>query len=179
MRIGNHGAITSAKLTAAALERVEADNPRLNAVVTLLADEAMRDAEAADAESRAGNSRGPLHGMPFGVKDIVDTAGVRTTAGSAFFRDRVPDEDAEVVRRVRDAGAVVIGKLHTHEFAFGPAGDASCFGPVRNPYDPERMAGGPAAARPSRWPPACVPPRSAATPVARSAYPRLCAVWWA
>ncbi|GAA2760177.1 amidase [Actinopolymorpha rutila] len=142
MRIGNHGAITSAKLTAAALERVEADNPRLNAVVTLLADEAMRDAEAADAESRAGNSRGPLHGMPFGVKDIVDTAGVRTTAGSAFFRDRVPDEDAEVVRRVRDAGAVVIGKLHTHEFAFGPAGDASCFGPVRNPYDPERMAGG-------------------------------------
>ncbi|MFD2078229.1 aspartyl-tRNA(Asn)/glutamyl-tRNA(Gln) amidotransferase subunit A [Actinopolymorpha cephalotaxi] len=136
------GTTTSAKLTAAALERVEAANPHLNAVVTLLADGAMRDAEAADAELQAGHWRGPLHGIPFGVKDIFDTAGVRTTVGSEFFRDRVPDEDADVVRRVRDAGAVVIGKLHTHEFAFGPSGDASCFGPVRNPHDPGRMAGG-------------------------------------
>ncbi|MET9019139.1 amidase [Actinopolymorpha sp. NPDC004070] len=136
------GTTTSVKLTAAALERVEAANPRLNAVVTLLTDSAVRDAEAADTELRAGHWRGPLHGIPFGVKDIFDTAGIRTTVGSAFFRDRVPDEDAEVVRRIRDAGAVVIGKLHTHEFAFGPTGDASCFGPVRNPHDPERMAGG-------------------------------------
>ncbi len=102
----------------------------------------MRAAEAADKELEGGHWRGPLHGIPFGVKDIFDTAGIRTTVGSAFFRDRVPAEDAEVVRRVREAGAVVIGKLHTHEFAFGPTGDASCFGPVRNPYDPERMAGG-------------------------------------
>ncbi|MGW0232056.1 amidase [Actinopolymorpha singaporensis] len=136
------GSTTAVKLTAAALERIEAGNPRLNAVVTLLADEAMRDAEIADAELRAGHWRGPLHGIPFGVKDIFDTAGIRTTAGSAFFRDRVPDEDAEAVRRVRDAGAVVIGKLHTHEVAFGPTGDASCFGPVCNPHDPGRMAGG-------------------------------------
>ncbi|GAA4994689.1 amidase family protein [Actinopolymorpha pittospori] len=136
------GATSSVDLTAAALERVEVDNPRLNAVVTLLADAALREAEAADQEIRAGRWRGPLHGIPVGVKDIIDTARIRTTVGSAIYRDRVPDADAEVVHRIREAGAVVIGKLHTHEFAYGPTGDASCFGPVRNPHDPQRMAGG-------------------------------------
>jgi aspartyl-tRNA(Asn)/glutamyl-tRNA(Gln) amidotransferase subunit A len=136
------GTISSAELTAQALQRIEAANPRLNAVVTLLADGAMRAAREADAEIGDGRWRGHLHGIPVGVKDIVDTKAVRTTMGSDFFRTHVPDADAEVVRRIRAAGAVVVGKLHTHEFAYGPTGDTSCFGPVRNSCDPDRMAGG-------------------------------------
>ena len=135
-------ATTATELTTGALDRIRADNSRLNAVVTLLADAALRDARQADAEIRAGAWRGPLHGIPVGVKDIVDTAGVRTAVGSDFFRDRVPGADAEVVRRLRAAGAIVVGKLHTHEFAYGPTGDTSVFGPVRNPHDPARIAGG-------------------------------------
>jgi aspartyl-tRNA(Asn)/glutamyl-tRNA(Gln) amidotransferase subunit A len=136
------GSITSVTLTTRALRRIEAANPRLNAVVTLLADEAMRAAREADAEIAAGRWRGHLHGIPVGLKDIVDTQGVRTTMGSDFFRTHVPDIDAEVARRLRAAGAVLVGKLHTHEFAYGPTGDTSCFGPVRNPHDPDRVAGG-------------------------------------
>ncbi|MGH3326594.1 MAG: amidase [Streptomycetales bacterium] len=136
------GALSSHDLTRSALERIEAHNPRLNAVVTLLADSALDAARKADREIHAGRWRGPLHGVPVGLKDIIETGGVRTTMGSEFYRDHLPAHDADVVRRLRRAGAVVIGKLHTHEFAYGPTGDASCFGPVRNPHDPDRVAGG-------------------------------------
>ena len=137
-----NGSTSSAALTAQALRRIEEDNPRLNALVTVLADDAMQAADEADAEIRAGRWRGHLHGIPVGIKDIIDTRGVRTAMGSEFFRDHVPDGDAEVVRRLRAAGAVLVGKTHTHEFAYGPTGDTSYFGPVRNPHDPDRVAGG-------------------------------------
>ena len=84
----------------------------------------------------------PLHGIPIGLKDLFDTAGVRTTAGSALFADRVPSEDAEVVRRLKAAGAVIVGKLNMHEFAYGDTSAQSHFGPVRNPWNRDRVAGG-------------------------------------
>ncbi|MGH3344576.1 MAG: amidase [Carbonactinosporaceae bacterium] len=136
------GALSSEELVKSAMERIEMHNPRLNAVVTALADSALDAARKADQEIRAGRWRGPLHGVPVGLKDIIETRGVRTTMGSELYRDHAPAHDAEVVRRLRRAGAVLIGKLHTHEFAYGPTGDASCFGAVRNPHDPARVAGG-------------------------------------
>ena len=90
----------------------------------------------------AGNYRGPLHGIPIGLKDLLDTAGVRTTAASNQFRDRVPTQDAELVRQLKQAGAVILGKLNLHEFAFGVSGIVSAFGVVKNPWDPERITGG-------------------------------------
>ena len=91
---------------------------------------------------RTGDGVEPLHGIPIGLKDLFDTAGVRTTAGSAIFADRVPSEDAEVVRRLKAAGAVIVGKLNMHEFAYGDTSAQSHFGPVRNPWNRDRVAGG-------------------------------------
>ncbi len=102
----------------------------------------MAEARTAEAEIARGHWRGPLHGIPIALKDNVDTAGVRTTAASAVFRDRVPTEDAEVVLRLRAAGAVLLGKLNMHEFAQGTTSAISGFGPVHNPWDLERVAGG-------------------------------------
>src|SRR3712207_5780820 len=90
----------------------------------------------------AGEYRGPLHGVPVGVKDLVYTEGVRTTMGSAFFEDYVPDHSATVVSKLEEAGAIIIGKTNTHEFAYGPTGDSSRFGPTRNPHDLNRTPGG-------------------------------------
>jgi aspartyl-tRNA(Asn)/glutamyl-tRNA(Gln) amidotransferase subunit A len=95
-----------------------------------------------DAEQRAGRFRGPLHGIPIALKDNIDTAGVRTTAASAVFDDRVPTEDAEVARRLKAAGAIVIGKTNLHEFAMGGTSATSYYGPVRNPRSLERNPGG-------------------------------------
>lgn len=133
---------SSLDLTRACLARIERLNPQLNAFITVMADAALNDARTADAEISRGRWRGPLHGIPIGLKDLFDTAGVRTTAGSAVFADRVPSEDAEVVRRLRTAGAVIIGKLNMHEFAYGDTSAPSHFGPVRNPWDRARVAGG-------------------------------------
>ena len=105
-------------------------------------DAALAQAKALDAEQRAGKLRGPLHGIPIALKDNIDTAGVRTTAASAVFDDRVPDEDAEVARRLAAAGAVVVGKANLHEFAFGGTSATSYYGPVRNPWALERNPGG-------------------------------------
>ena len=95
-----------------------------------------------DAEQRRGNWRGPLHGIPIALKDNMDTAGIRTTAASELFKDRVPPEDAEVVRRVKGAGAILVGKTNLHEFAYGGSSSVSYFGPVRNPWALERVPGG-------------------------------------
>jgi aspartyl-tRNA(Asn)/glutamyl-tRNA(Gln) amidotransferase subunit A len=105
-------------------------------------DSALAEARAAEAEINAGNWRGPLHGIPIGLKDLIDTAGVKTTCGSALFADRVPARDAEIVRRLKTAGAVLIGKQNMQEFAYGGTSTSSYFGPVRNPLDLERIAGG-------------------------------------
>ena len=102
----------------------------------------MEDAKRAEAEILAGEYRGPLHGVPVAIKDLVYTKGILTTMASAFYQDFVPDEDAEVARRLGGAGTVLLGKTNTHEFAYGPTGDRSFFGPTRNPYDPGRITGG-------------------------------------
>lgn len=134
--------LSPVELTRQCLARIERLNPVLNAFITVMADRALEDARRAEAEIVAGNYRGPLHGIPIGLKDLFDTAGVRTTAASNQYRERVPAEDAEVVRRLRQAGAVIVGKLNLHEFAFGMSGVISAFGPTRNPWDTERISGG-------------------------------------
>ncbi len=130
------------ELTRECLTRIERLNPTLNAFITVTADSALEQARQAEAEIAAGNWRGPLHGVPIGLKDLFDTAGVRTTAASNQYRDRLPAQDAEVVRRLKQAGAVIVGKLNLHEFAFGMSGVVSAFGPTRNPWDTERISGG-------------------------------------
>ena len=112
-----------------------------NAFITVMADEALAAAETAVRQIDAGGYLGPLHGVPVAVKDLVDVAGTRTTSGSAV-PSRVATEDAPVVRRLRDAGAIIIGKTNLHEFAFGTTSDETAFGPVRHPRDPARCAGG-------------------------------------
>jgi aspartyl-tRNA(Asn)/glutamyl-tRNA(Gln) amidotransferase subunit A len=119
-----------------------ARNPSLNAFITVMGDSALEEARTAESEIAGGRWRGPLHGVPIALKDLIDTAGVRTTAASALYKDRVPTRDAEVVRRLRAAGAVIIGKNNLHECAYGGSSLVSYFGDVRNPRDPERIAGG-------------------------------------
>src|SRR5205809_7900670 len=124
------------------LEKIDALNPSLNAFITVTADSALHEARQAEAEIRNGNWRGPLHGIPVGLKDLIDTASIRTTAASEVFENRIPTQDAEVVTRLRAAGAIFIGKHNLHEFAYGGSSIISRFGPVRNPVDPEHIAGG-------------------------------------
>src|SRR4029453_11498835 len=100
--------VSPRELTAACLERIQRLNPTLNAFITVMAEHATTDAVSAEAEIMKGRWRGPLHGIPIGLKDLFDTAGVRTTAASALFLDRVPTEDAEVVQRLKAAGAVIV-----------------------------------------------------------------------
>jgi aspartyl-tRNA(Asn)/glutamyl-tRNA(Gln) amidotransferase subunit A len=136
------GQVTSTDLVNACLARIDVYNPKVNAFITVTREQALAQARTLDAEQRAGRLRGPLHGIPIGLKDNIDTAGVRTTAASAVFDDRVPSEDAEVARRLAAAGAVVIGKTNLHEFAFGGTSATSYYGPVRNPWALERNPGG-------------------------------------
>jgi aspartyl-tRNA(Asn)/glutamyl-tRNA(Gln) amidotransferase subunit A len=107
-----------------------------------MTEEALADARSAGDEIASGRYRGPLHGVPIGVKDLCATKGVRTTAGSKILADSVPDEDATVVRRLRDAGAVIVGKTNLHEFAYGATGTISHYGPAHNPWDTTRITGG-------------------------------------
>ena len=134
--------LSPVELTRECLARIESLDPVLNAFITVTGDLALEQAGRAEVEIAAGNYRGPLHGLPIGLKDLLDTAGVRTTAGSNQYRERVPQRDAEVVTRLKDAGAVMIGKLNMHEFAFGMSGAISAYGPTKNPRNPERITGG-------------------------------------
>jgi Asp-tRNA(Asn)/Glu-tRNA(Gln) amidotransferase A subunit family amidase len=123
------------------LDRLAADT--CNAVVALDADRALAAAAELDVELARGRWRGPLHGVAVGVKDLIDVAGLPTRAGSNVLADAPPATvDAPVVARLREAGAVVVAKLHTHEFAYGPTGDVAATGPARNPHDPSRITGG-------------------------------------
>jgi len=134
--------ITSTQLVNACLERIGVYNPKLNAYITVMRAEALSSARALDAEQAAGRLRGPLHGIPIALKDNIDTAGTRTTGASALFDDRVPTQDAEVTRRLKEAGAVLIGKTNLNEFALGGTSATSYFGPVRNPWALDRNPGG-------------------------------------
>jgi aspartyl-tRNA(Asn)/glutamyl-tRNA(Gln) amidotransferase subunit A len=136
------GKISPVDLTKDCLARVEKLNPLLNAFITVTGDAALAQARQAESEIQRGNWRGPLHGIPLALKDLIDTAGTLTTAGSAQFKDRVPAEDADVVRRLKNAGAVLLGKQNLHEFAYGGSSVISHYGPVRNPWNPAHIAGG-------------------------------------
>ncbi len=124
------------------LARVEQDNERFNAFVAITADSARDAAKKAEKEIADGRSRGALHGLPIGHKDLYATKGVATTGGSRVLADNVPDADATVVARLEEAGMISLGKLNTHEFAYGPTGEQSSFGPTRNPWDTARITGG-------------------------------------
>jgi len=134
--------VSPVEITRACLERIEKLNPSLNAFITVMADSALAEARAAEADILRGEWRGPLHGVPIALKDLIDTAGTRTTAASAVHKDRVPAADAEVVSRLRRAGAVILGKNNLHEFAYGGSSLISYFGDVHNPWDLGRITGG-------------------------------------
>ena len=129
-------------LTRACLKRIERCNSGLNAFITVTSEQALEAARAMESEQRRGKWRGPLHGIPIALKDNIDTAGIRTTAASELFKDRVPSEDAEVVRRLQNAGAILLGKTNLQEFAYGGTSSVSYFGPVHNPWALDRIPGG-------------------------------------
>ena len=135
-------AFTPTQLVQACLTRIDTYNPKLNAFITVLHQQALSQARQLEAEQKAGKFRGPLHGIPIALKDNIDTAGIRTTAASAVYDDRVPDEDATVARRLSAAGAIIIGKTNLHEFAMGGTSATSYYGPVRNPWSLDRNPGG-------------------------------------
>src|SRR5271165_6658306 len=134
--------VSPLELTRACLDRIEKQNPTLNAFITVMAESALAEAKAAEIEISRGEWRGPLHGIPIALKDLIDTAGTRTTAASKLCQSRVPTEDAEVVRRLREAGAVMVGKNNLHEFAYGGSSLVSFFGDVHNPRSAAHVAGG-------------------------------------
>jgi aspartyl-tRNA(Asn)/glutamyl-tRNA(Gln) amidotransferase subunit A len=134
--------ISPVDLVNACLARVDKYQATINAYITITKDQALTEAREAEAEIRAGKWRGPLHGIPLALKDNIDTAGVRTTAASQLFEHRVPTEDAEVYRRLKNAGIVLLGKLNLHEFADGGTSAVTFFGPVHNPWNPALTPGG-------------------------------------
>lgn len=124
------------------LKQIERVNPQVNAVVTLIAEKAMEDARRADEAQARGAKLGPLHGVPIAHKDLIETAGIRTTFGSPIFRDNVPTEDAILVERIRGAGAICLGKTNTPEFGAGSQTFNNVFGATKNPYDLSKTCGG-------------------------------------
>ncbi|WP_024985247.1 amidase, partial [Brevibacillus borstelensis] len=134
--------VSPVELVAQTLAAIESKNDQLNAYITICAEDARKEAAQAEADIMRGEWRGMWHGIPVAVKDMILTAGVRTTLGSKVFERFVPEQDATVVRKWKEAGAIVLGKTNTHEFAYGPTGDKSHFGPSRNPHNPQKITGG-------------------------------------
>ncbi len=134
--------VSPVEVTQACLDRTEALNDSLNALVTIDAEGALSAARKAERSIGDGAYRGALHGVPVAHKDLYATAGLRTTGGSRVLENHVPSEDATVVKRLREAGMITIGKTNTHEFAYGPTNEVSMFGPVANPWDTSRISGG-------------------------------------
>ncbi|MFC7392204.1 amidase [Scopulibacillus cellulosilyticus] len=134
--------VTPTEVVQMLINRIKVRNEKVNAFITVCFDHAMNVALKAEKEIMNGNIRSPLHGIPIGLKDLIFTKGIKTTMGSGVYKDFVPDYDAAVVTQLKQAGAVIIGKLNTHELAYGPTGDDSYFGPVYNPYNISKIAGG-------------------------------------
>lgn len=134
--------LSAVELLQAHLDQIERVNPKVNAVCTLVAEQAMQAAQEADAKQARGEPIGPLHGLPVGIKDLTDTEGIRTTLGSPIYADRVPNTDALVVTRYKQAGAIVLGKTNTPEFGAGSQTFNPVFGTTRNPYDVDKTCGG-------------------------------------
>ena len=136
------GKTTALEMTAVCLSKIDADNPRLNAFILVMKEDALRQAEEADRELSSGLDRGALHGVPVSLKDLLDIKGFATTAASRVREGHVASADAPIVTRLRRAGAVLIGKTNLHEFAFGTTNEDSAFGLARNPRDEQRSPGG-------------------------------------
>jgi aspartyl-tRNA(Asn)/glutamyl-tRNA(Gln) amidotransferase subunit A len=134
--------VTAVEITTSCLQRIDQLQPSLNAFIRVMADEAKRDAETADRELASGRDRGPLQGVPIAVKDIIDVRGIPTTAASRVREGHIAAADAPVIMRLRDAGAVIVGKTNLDEFAFGTTSENSAFGAVRHPLDTSRSPGG-------------------------------------
>ena len=134
--------VSPVELVTECLKRIEELNPKLNAFITVTADQALKQAKKAEAEIKHAQWRGPLQGIPIGVKDFFDTAGVRTTGAFEHFRNRVPTKDAAVVTRLKEAGAIIVGKMNMHTLGMGTTSVESCFGPVHNPWNMDIVAGG-------------------------------------
>jgi aspartyl-tRNA(Asn)/glutamyl-tRNA(Gln) amidotransferase subunit A len=130
------------EFVAKCVRRIENLDPQLNAFITVAAESAAEAARTAETEIEHGKWRGSLHGIPLAVKDLYDTAGIRTTAASEQFRRRIPSADAAAVETLKDAGAIVLGKTNMHALGMGTTGLQSAFGPVRNPWNPDYIAGG-------------------------------------
>jgi aspartyl-tRNA(Asn)/glutamyl-tRNA(Gln) amidotransferase subunit A len=134
--------ISPVEVVTALLERIEDVDPIINSYITVMSDEALNAAKQAERQIAKGKYKGAMHGIPIGLKDLIYTEGVRTTMGCEIFKDFIPDDDATAVKKLKQAGAIIIGKLNTHQFAFGPTGDRSYFGAVRNPYNLRKVTGG-------------------------------------
>jgi len=134
--------LSAVELVETLLTRIETHNDSLNAYITVAADQARETARAADREIETGNPIGPLHGVPVAIKDLLHTRGIRTTGGSLVYENFTPSEDSIVVARLRDAGAIIIGKTNTPEFGFKSTTENRLIGPTRNPWDATKTAGG-------------------------------------
>ncbi len=141
-RLLRSGDISPVEIVEAHLSRIRATEPVLNSFITLLPDAAMASARQAERDLRAGRDRGPLHGIPVSLKDLFNTGGVRTTSGSRIYDTFVPDEDCTVAARFREGGAILLGKLNMHQFAYGPTGENPDYGHMHNPWNPELVSGG-------------------------------------
>jgi aspartyl-tRNA(Asn)/glutamyl-tRNA(Gln) amidotransferase subunit A len=134
--------ISPVEIVDACLARIHQLQPRLNAFISLLDDDAREQAKQADRDIKTGAWKGPLHGVPIGIKDFYDTAGSRTTAAFEHFRNRIPKRDAVSVAKLKSAGAIIVGKTNMHQLGMGTTGLDSFFGPVRNPWNGDYISGG-------------------------------------
>ena len=141
-RLLRSGEISPVEIVEAHLARIRATEPVLNSFITLLPDEALTSARQAERDLRAGRDRGPLHGIPVGLKDLFNTGGIRTTSGSRIYDTFIPDQDCTVAARFREGGAILLGKLNMHQFAYGPTGENPDYGHMHNPWNPELVSGG-------------------------------------
>ena len=152
-RLIRDGQLGAREVTEAVLERIEAVEPKINSYITVCADVALAEADAADAAQARGYELGPLHGLPLGIKDLLNTKGIKTTFASYAFADNVPDADCVSMGRLRDAGAILIGKTTTPEFGHKPMTEAPLFGKTRNPWKLSRTAGGSSGETGEAWAP--------------------------
>ncbi|NEU31823.1 Asp-tRNA(Asn)/Glu-tRNA(Gln) amidotransferase subunit GatA [bacterium LRH843] len=134
--------ISPVEVLEASLQLISSRNKELNAFITVMEEDSLKAAKQAEEEIMKGNYKGELHGVPIGLKDLICTKGIKTTFGSEVYQNYIPDFDAEVVTRLKDAGAIMIGKLNMHAFAYGTTGDRSFFGAVKNPHNLEKITGG-------------------------------------
>lgn len=134
--------ISPVDLVEESLARIERENPRVNAFLTVLPEQALRQARAAERELRRGRGKGPLHGIPIALKDNFYKRGIRTTAGSEILADFIPQKDSDVAARLQSAGAILLGKTNMHEFAYGITSENPHYGPVHNPWALDRISGG-------------------------------------